>query len=315
MITKNKTMFGYGALLLLALILSIWNPLVDKASGYNTQISLSGAVIYASLRGVVSAMSFVQDADIQVAVPFASITGSPGQALQPVISTLERMANLLFALVLASGVLTVALPAVAGLGSFALIAGTLAAGASHIVGAGWPTTIRRGAHACIQLGVLAVIVIPAAYALSFVIGDRMTAEAWNRASSVFNQQAAELEGTVVPDGPVAQTGETLIAGEESATADEGGGFFDWVRREIGGAVQGSGEAIQIAMSSTVNFAGAVTDQVANNAKVIENGVAMAGSLFQASIEIGVAYLIKLVVLPAVIIFAFVWVIRGMRRPM
>jgi hypothetical protein len=309
---SRRETLGAALLLVTAIALLMWNPLVEIAGDYNREVFVSGGLIYGSLRGVVSAMSIVRDADIQASVGVAAISGSPGQALQPVIATIERMANLLFALTLASGVLATTLPAVAGLGALVLAVGSGGLVILGLFGRGSPHALRQGAAACTRLGLLAAIIVPSAYALAFYVGDEMTADAWRSAAAIFDRQSAELEGTIVID-PLQAPGETPAAplpGEQASDS----GLFGWIGGLLSGAVQGSADAIQGAVNATAGFAGAVRDQVAANARVVTDGLAAAGQLFDASVAIGVAYLVKLVVLPVLILFGFVWVLRAIRAP-
>jgi hypothetical protein len=112
----------------------------------------------------------------------------------------------------------------------------------------------------------------------------------------------------VPLTPAPQT----APGE--AQADGDGGLIGWVFGMLSGAVQGSGEAIQGAVAATTGFANAVREQFETNAKVVADGLAAAGQLFDASVKIGVAYLVKLVVLPLLILFGFTFVMRAARSP-
>lgn len=309
---SRRQHLGAAFLLALGLVLSIWNPLVDIAGSYNREVFVSGGLIYGSLRGVISAMSIVRDADIQASVGVAAISGSPGQALQPVIATIERMANLLFALTIASGVLATTLPAVAGLGAVVLSGGSAGVLLVGLFGRGWPPALGQASAACLRLGFLACLIVPAAYALAFAVGDRMTADAWRSAAEIFDRQSAELEGTVAIE-PLPPAG-SPSTDAEAVTEPFDGGLIGWIGGLFGSALTGSAEAIQGAVNATTGFAGAVRDQVAANARVVTDGLAAAGQLFDASVQIGVAYLVKLVVLPFAILFGFVWVMRAIRAP-
>lgn len=290
-------------LLLAGIALLFTNPVVDVAQKYNREVAVSAVAIYASVRGATSVMSVARDADFQAGAVVGSVTASPGQVLQPVIATLERMADLLFALAIVSGILAVSLPVVGTLGAL-----TLATGAGlAVVLRFWRVPLwglRRTAGALVFVGLVGAAILPGAYLVAFVVGDRVTAEAWNRAGDVFRAQASGVEaaaGQIATPPPVAAPTDEA-AGE--------GDMFSW----FGEAMTSTGAAIGGALSGAQQFAGWVGTQVAANAQVISDGVASAGALFEASVDIGVAYLVKLVVLPGLIVFAALWVLRAAMRP-
>ncbi|MGV3491748.1 MAG: hypothetical protein ACO1OG_10545 [Devosia sp.] len=286
------------ALVLAGIVLVFVNPLVDVARGYNRDVAVTTTAIFASVRGATSVMSMARDADFSAGAVVGSVTASPGQVLQPVIATLERMADLLFALAIVSGVLAVSLPVVGTLGAVALALGA----AGMLVLRPWraaPEGLKRVATTLLFIGLVGSVVLPGAYLTAFVVGDKVTADAWTRAADVFHQQAQAVEAadpaTAVPLTEVPPP---------SATAEPG--MFDWFTD----AIEGTSEAIGGALTATQQFAGWAGAQVAANAQVVTDGVASAGELFGASVDIGVAYLVKLVVLPALLLGAAIWVLRS-----
>ncbi len=311
-----RTASTYLALALVGLALFFANPIVELASRYNLEVAVGGTAVYASLRGISSAMSIVRDADVQVAVPLASFTTSPGQALQPVIETIERMANLLFALVLASGVIGFTLPIVASLGALVLAVGAALRAVLAALGRPLFGPVGRLLRAAVTLGLLSSVLIPTAYAFGFILGDRYTAAAWNSAADVFATQADSISaegitGPVVlpepepePEAPPAPEGE----------AAGGDNLLDWAQQMVGGAIADSSQAVQNAISATTGFATAVTSQIAASASLVTDGLSMAGDLFQASVDIGVSYLVKLIVLPLVILAGMLWLCRSALEP-
>ena len=57
----------------------------------------------------------------------------------------------------------------------------------------------------------------------------------------------------------------------------------------------------------------MAETAAANAQVIQDGVAISADLFTASIGIATAYLVKLLVLPVIILAAFLYLLRAATR--
>ena len=302
----------YAILAVVGLVLAFYNPLTHLAANYNLEITVGGTAIYASLRSLTSVMSIVRDADVQASIGVASLATSPGQALQPVIVTLERMANLLFALVVLSGVLGFTLPIVASLGAIVLAVGASAKAVSTAMGHPLGGVGYRLARSAVTLGVLAAVCIPIAYAFAFFLGDKYADDAWRNAGAAFERQATSLSVEDV-SGPVvtATLPRTPEAVEESSA--EKGNVLDRIKDTIEGTIQGSREAVEDALTATTGFAAAVRDQFAASTRVVTDGIAMAADLFQASVDIGVAYLVKLIVLPLLILLGVLWIFRSLTQ--
>lgn len=290
------------------------NPLSNLAVTYNDAVFKAGLAIYASLRGLTSVLSIVRDMDLQASIGVASVATSPGEALQPVISTIERMANLMFALVIASGVLTATLPIVAKFGAVLLAAGAGAKALALAMRRPLAGGADRLARSMVTLGVVAAVCIPVAYGLASILGDHSTSAAWKQAEQVFEQQADalsvdEFAGLKVAASAEPEEPETLEEGQPS----EDGNFVDWAQEKLGGAVQQSGKAVKDALDAATSFANAVRDRAAASATVVTHGLEMAEGLFEASVNIGVAYLLKLVVLPLLILSGILWLLRSLTR--
>lgn len=294
----------YSILAILGLGLMFFNPLVDLAVAYNKDLAVSGTAVFASLRVISSIMSIVRDADIQGSIGLASISTSPGQALHPVVDTVDRLANLLFALSVASGVIGFTLPIISSIGGMLL---TIGAGARALVtGLGRPFLglFDRIAHSCMSLGFVAAICIPAAYSLAFVLGDHYTAAAWNNASKILESHAevntADDRG-LSPATAATKPPSAPPRTEESTDV----GFFDWILNSIAKGVNQSGDAIEDVVDTTAGFASTIAD----GAKVVNHSLEAASDLFLASIDIGVAYLVKLIFLPIFIFAGTLWLVR------
>ncbi|MFD2649272.1 hypothetical protein ACFSX5_15910 [Devosia albogilva] len=300
-------------LALLGITLFFYNPIANQAVSYNTAIFKDGGALYASLRALTSVMSIVRDADIQVSVPITSLTTSPGQALEPVINTLDRMTNLLFAVVISSGVLTYALPIVAALGGLILAAGAILRSIVLVLGDLRSSVLAQSSRGLIIVGLLAAVCLPSVYAVAFVVGDYYTAQAWAEARAIFEEQEAAIAELDVGGIATPEMGASTGPAATEEIAPSSGNALDWARDTLGGAMESSADAIRGTIEATTGLASAMREKVAASTSVVTNGIGMAGSLFDASISIAVAYLVKLFVLPLLLLAGILIFIRQMRH--
>lgn len=301
-----KSIWPAAALILFGLVGLMVNPLAGLASSYNAEIAATGAAIYGSLRFATSAMSVAKDADLGGSVAVASVTFSPGQVLEPVTATINRMADLLFGLVLASGVVSVTLPALARIGAVLMaVAGVLLV-IAQIVQARMPTDggLQRLGSATARLGVVVTIIVPAAYATAFILGDFLTADAWRSATAVFEKLSEDFEAPTEPILPVPEATTPPVAAPAAET-----GLLEGLVNGVGNAIGQTKDAVVGAAQATAGFAAGLPDQVSRNAKIVGDGIAVSGQLFTSSVQLGAAYLVKLVVLPLFLLFMGLWLLR------
>lgn len=89
----NTSTARYAALALIGFILTFYIPFTQIATNYNRDIAVAGAGVYGGLRTLTAVMSLAKDTNITASVIAASVETSPGQVLQPVISTIERFST------------------------------------------------------------------------------------------------------------------------------------------------------------------------------------------------------------------------------
>lgn len=311
----SRPSLGGFTLSLLALVLGIvalfYNPLTGIATGFNREVMTGGTLIYGSLRAATSIMSVAKDADVEAGVVAASVQVSPGQVLEPVTATMNRMADLLFILVMVSGILGVTLPAIAKLGAAVLIAGGVVATLSPIAPPLRVQLVNRVAVPLIVLGMGAALLLPGAYAGAFALGDRITADAWTEATRVFDKLSEDFSDDAMPPLKVPQPAPPAAAPQ----APQDQGLIESIGAGIGAAVEGAGEAIMGTAQAAGDVVTSLGAQLAKTSQIAIDGVAMAGDLFGASIQLGVAYIVRLVVLPMVLLFGAIWLLRqALRRP-
>ncbi len=278
-----------------AVALFLVNPLADIAAQFSRDVMVGSGALYGTLRVANSVMSVARDADISGGVGVASVTASPGQLLQPVINTIERLVDLLFGLAIVSGILSLVLVPVAkvasvGLGACALFCAGLTLTARRV-----PPLLDRLTRSVMVLGILGAVLLPASYTIAFYAGDAITDRAWTNATEVFGRMKGQQD---IPgaEGAVAGAAETLSPTDRVTPADDG--MFD----RLGSAFSG-----------TLQAAFDMAETAAANAQVIQDGVAISADLFSASIGIATAYLVKLLVLPLLILAAFLYLLRSATR--
>lgn len=287
--TRTKGTIIWLVVAVFAGALFVINPLADIAARFSHDVMIGSGALYGTLRIANSVMSVARDADLTGGVGVASVTASPGQLLQPVINTIERMVDMLFYLAIVSGILSlvlvpVAKVAAAGLAGFALVCATMTMMSRRV-----PLLVERLARSFAILGLLGAVLLPASYTIAFYAGDAITDEAWTQASAVFDKVQGD-DSLAAVQTQVEAMKQDRVPGEEAAFGRLGQAF-----------------------SSTLQAASDMAASVAANARVINDGIAMSSELFNASIGIAIAYLVKLLVLPVMILAAFLYLLRSAMR--
>lgn len=293
--TRTKGLIVWLLVATFAAALFLVNPLADIAARFSRDVTLGSGALYTTLRVANSVMSVARDADISGGVGVASVTASPGQLLQPVINTIERMVDLLFGLAIVSGILSLVLVPVAKVGSVGLAACALFCAGMTLTARRVPPMLERLTRSVIVLGVLGAVLLPASYTIAFYAGDAITDRAWTNATEVFNRMRGQhaLAGV---DEETAGTAVVLSPTDRILPEDEG--MFDRLGTAFSGTLQAASD-----MAATA----------AANAQIIRDGVAISTDLFTASIGIATAYLVKLLVLPILILAAMVYLLRSTTR--
>ena len=105
------------ALLVLAVLAAVFrdNPLTRSAQGYAQSIATTAAGTYVTLRTLNAFLSTAQELEVGVSF-IASGTAQPLKVLEPIDDTIERIAGLIFGVMVATGVVAIALGPVSGIG-------------------------------------------------------------------------------------------------------------------------------------------------------------------------------------------------------
>jgi hypothetical protein len=195
------------ALLILAAGLSLWvgatqtNPAVRWAEASVEQVAVTTGGVYVSLRVINAALSTAQEIEIGASVG-AQASAQPLKVLEPVDDTVERVADVVFAVAAGAAVAAVGLAPVAALGAMVLAAGLLGMALCHAV-PGLPGALRRMVERAARLGAAIAVVLPLVIGLGLDVGARMTAPVAAEAEAVLAGITSEAQlligGAVAPD--------------------------------------------------------------------------------------------------------------------
>jgi len=186
------------------------NPAVRWAEASVQDIAASMTGVYVSLRVINAALSAAQEIEVGASVG-AQANVQPLKVLEPVDDTVERVADVVFAVAVGAAVATVGLTPVAVLGAVVLGLGALVMAAGLIwpsIPAGFSDLARRA----VRLGGAVAVVLPLVVVLGLELGERMTAGAAAEASAVLNGVADEAQILIGQDEPDAQAIETETGG-------------------------------------------------------------------------------------------------------
>lgn len=204
------------------------NPAVRWAEASVQEIAASMTGVYVSLRIINAALSAAQEIEVGASVG-AQANVQPLKVLEPVDDTVERVADVVFAVAVGAAVATVGLMPVALLGAAVLGGGAILRVACLI----WPEMpggVQRLARRAIRLGGAVCVVLPLVVVVGLDLGDRMTAVPQAEARATLDGVTAEAQLLIGQDNPDPDT----IAEETEGRFF--GRFFD--------SVSSAGETVQ-----------------------------------------------------------------------
>ena len=280
----------------LAAVKVVPNPLIETSSAFNRDVTIGMTVVYTSLRVLKGVLTMAADANFSAGVAVVNFEGSPGQLVTPVIDTIERMANLVFALMIASGVLAVLIPV---LGSWsaaavAVAAGLLALWASGPAPGRLTFRVRATSRALLLIGLMGAVVIPGAYSISSLAGDEYVRSA---------TAEQELQTLTAPfqqsqDSIVAKPN-AVPAPEEPSPASADQNVWQYLTGQIGGLIGSIGTAGAEISESVRSFGAGTLEQVQSSIASVGSAIEQAERLLNLLVALAVAYILKLFVFPAV----------------
>ena len=163
------------------------NPLTNRAQDYARSVAVASAATYVTLRTLNAFLSTAQELEVGVSF-IASGTAQPLKVLEPIDDTVERVATLVFGVMVATGVLAVALGPMSAIG-LALLSAALAIWALSSKGhAGLP---RRLAWYGGFLG----LALPFALILSQPLAEGLTEAVYQQNVAVIEDVTANVGGS------------------------------------------------------------------------------------------------------------------------
>ncbi|MFK7753357.1 MAG: hypothetical protein AB8B51_12490 [Sedimentitalea sp.] len=165
------------------------NPLSAAAEGYARDVAISSAAVYITLRSINAFLSTAQEIEMGGAL-VVSGTAQPFKVLEPIDDTIERIAQLVFFVMVATGVLAVAMGPVGAVG---LVLIALALGVAALRG----TIAQTRGLAVYGLGL--GVAVPLAFVMSSLLADRVTADVWAENEAILQAIVAEVD-TPIPEG-------------------------------------------------------------------------------------------------------------------
>ncbi|NNE51917.1 MAG: hypothetical protein HKN30_05890 [Sulfitobacter sp.] len=212
---RRRILLTLGAALCVALSLfvarSSEDPLTRTAQAYAADIASKSAGTYVTLRTLNAVLSTAQELEVGMSF-IASGTAQPLKVLEPVDDTVERIAGLVFGIMVATGVLAVALGPVSALG-LALLAAALA------LAAVFPQ--RRLSRQLGWYGGFFGLALPVSLALATPLASTLTEATYSRNLAVVSEITQQVSGgDVIAEADLSLNDYRRIAGNVWSRADE-----------------------------------------------------------------------------------------------
>lgn len=176
------------------------NPLIEQAGDYASSIAATAAGTYVTLRTLNAFLSTVQEVEVSGNVVFAGGSAQPMKVLEPIDDTVERIAGVIFVVLVTTGLLSIAMVPLGSVGFAMLALAALIWLADLFLG-------RRDiamllARRLASYGGFLALAVPLAFLVSALVADRMTDEVWARHQAV----VAEITASVTPDAEAEEPG-------------------------------------------------------------------------------------------------------------
>ncbi|MEJ6392526.1 hypothetical protein V8J82_04610 [Gymnodinialimonas sp. 2305UL16-5] len=244
------------------------NPAVPPAISAAEDIAAVTAGVYVSLRAINAALSAAQEVEVGASIG-AQASVQPLKVLEPVDDTVERVADVVFAVAAGAALAVVGLEPVAALGLVVLGLGLLGYG----FGRG---SVARASLRAVRLGVALGLVLPLVFAGGVWLGEVATQAQWMSAMSELDAVAGEARVLI-------GAGEAELL--ETAENSDGmlSGFLS--------AINGARESVQ----SYVDAAAVFTRE--------------ADTLFSATLTIIGIFVLRVIVLPVLLLWSVMVLVR------
>lgn len=276
---------------LVALAIGVWeldgrgpiNPALGPATAAAQDIAAKTGAVYVSLRVITAALSTAQEIQLSASIG-AQASLQPLKVLEPVDDTVERVAGVVFAVAVGATLATMGFAPVAALGLCLLGLGCLLRLADDRLFA--ISGMAAAAGYAMRLGAVLGLILPLGFAGGVALGERITAPQWEAALATLSDIAGEA-GLLIGAG-----GDTLPA-LDPATADDAG-LFSRIGRQFQAAGEGMGEAV----ASVARY---------RDAAVVL--MSQADDLFAATLTIIGVFALRILILPALLLWGAVALMR------
>ncbi len=297
--TRGTLWLAFAVLSLLAFFI---HPLANMASHYLREIMVQSGSIYGTLRVMTAALSVVEDADFSAGVGVASTTVSPGQLFQPISNTVGRLADLIFNLTIASGILTFTLPAIAKIASIGLAFVAAAHAYGNFTSKRLSPALYRLVRSVLVISFFGSILLPMSFVLANIAGNTITDNAMQEVKQVFKQIDEQFKDTDAQD-PIATSDEPQLA--DSAAIQP-----TTIWGQLGTAVDTSTSAVSNLASSAKKYVLDKVDFIGSKVSMVENFAANSPDLFLTFTNLAIAYIMKILVLPVLIVLSIAYLMRS-----
>ena len=176
----------------LALVLSGREaPLTARAGAYAQEVSAASAATYVTLRTLNAVLSTAQEIELSGGFVVGG-SAQPLRVLKPVDDTVERIAGVVFALMVVTGVLAVAMGPVGGVGWAMVLLAVVIWGAERLIrGRAAPAGFGRRLT---SYGLFLALALPLSFVLTAALADRMTDDVWERHTAVVERITDQVGG-------------------------------------------------------------------------------------------------------------------------
>lgn len=180
-----------------ATVLHRHNPLSQRAQDYAATVSAASAATYVTLRTLNAALSTAQEIEVGASLGVSG-TMQPGKMLEPVDDTIERIADVVFALMLVTGVLAVAMGPVGAVGAAMIAGASVLWIIDRLVGA--RDVISLLSRRLVWYGGFFLLALPGAFVLTDLLADLLTGDVMAQQQVII----AEITDTVEVDPALAR---------------------------------------------------------------------------------------------------------------
>jgi hypothetical protein len=259
-----------------------FNPAVQLAEASVEKVAVATTGVYVSLRVINAALSAAQEIEIGASVG-AQASVQPLKVLEPVDDTVERVADVVFAVAVGAAVAAVGLEPVAALGAFVLAVGLTGLAMVQVMPK-LPPGVRRMAGRATRLGAAVAIVLPLITTLGLEVGERMTRPIAAEANAVLSGISAEAQ--------------VLIGGAENAADMPVGAAADTLFGRLAQSWSAAGAAVDDAVAAVQDYRAAA-------------GVFLteADALFAATLTLIGVFVLRTIVLPVLLFWGVLSILR------